>query len=96
MDDGNDRGYVPHAMNLLLLLSAMLSALAGVTGVRSSAPQATCSQSADREIARAAVAPASITRPSQTLPSLAAIVPQAVSQFVLKPAAPLFASRRRE
>ncbi|OYY72222.1 hypothetical protein [Sphingomonas sp. 28-63-12] len=87
-------------MELLLILSALLSALTGVSvGTRtpevrlhqSAAPAAlaaAAAQSASRRIA------ARIAQPQQTLAILAAA--PAFAAFALRAAAPLYQSRRRE
>lgn len=85
-------------MNLLLLLSALLSALTGVgSGVRSGqAVQAVAERSATA-VATVAVAPARTIRPVAGLPTLAEqALPVALATFAVRPVAPIFASRRRE
>jgi hypothetical protein len=84
------------AVNLLLLLSALLSAL---TGVGASARQPQVAQAVAQQ-ARAAVTasrPAVAHRPLITAPSLAtlATAPVAVALHIAA-AEPVFASRRRE
>lgn len=86
------------AVNLLLLLSALLSALTGVqAGPR--APQATVSVSQSAE-AIGAVGAARVNvagRPGFALPSRVAIAPAELRVAWRLPApVPLFASRRRE
>lgn len=84
-------------MNLLLLLSALLSALGGmgqaVRGVR--APDAVCAS-----VAVAAVVPARklvmAARPAAALPTPAAMPDVVQAAFRLVPAEPIFAGRRRE
>ena len=85
-------------MNLLLLLSALLSALTGVGGgVRGGqAVQAVAERQAMAETA-IAVARARTNRPAAALPTLTAqAVPVALAMFPVHPATPLYASRRRE
>lgn len=86
------------AVNLLLLLSALLSALTGVqAGAR--APQATVSVSQSAE-AIGAVSASRVNvagRPALALPIRAAMVPADVRvAWRLHAPVPLFASRRRE
>lgn len=85
-------------MNLLLLLSALLSALTGVGGgVRTGqAVQAVAERSATA-VAAVAVVRTRTTRPSAELPTLAEqALPVALASFTVRPVAPIFASRRRE
>lgn len=84
-------------MNLLLLLSALLTALSGVAGqVRPEAPRA-FAVAIDREAS--AVAPRTIraTRPTERLPSIMRLA-QAPVVMTIRPTAaePIFAGRRRE
>jgi len=84
-------------MNLLLILSALLSALAGVgPAARPVAPQAVSAQVIGATLATRA-ASARGQRPSQPLPrrALTAAAPLA-SALSLIAAEPLFARRRRE
>lgn len=82
-------------MNLLLLLSALLSALTGVGGTRGGAtPQAVCSQLAEVHAPRPAAAVAA--RPLQPLPALLAVLIATGRTLSLAPVEPRFASRRRE
>jgi hypothetical protein len=84
-------------MNLLLLLSALLSALTGVgQGVRGGrAPETVCASAA-------AVAPATTrtalvaARPVQGWPRLADAPRLVLTALRLRPAEPVFAGRRRE
>jgi len=83
-------------MNLLLLLSALLSALTGLsTSVARPAAVVAASAQVTRHVSVAALPQA--TRPADQPFALAqsARAP-VVSPIVLRPIAPLFASRRRE
>ena len=85
-------------MNLLLLLSALLSALTGVvTGGRvERAPQAVSAQAVGTRVANATVRVAT-RRPFSVPPSLKASSTQAVGYWTNPEAAePLYAARRRE
>jgi hypothetical protein len=82
-------------MNLLLLLSALLSALTGVAGSRASVAPQTVSASLI-QAAAPRVAAARTMRPVQALPRLAALFVMTRPAFTLVAAHPLFASRRRE
>ncbi len=84
-------------VNLLLLLSALLSALTGVTG---SARQPQVAQAVAQQVKAAAIASAALriaARPVQALASLhdSSTAPhaRAVAIFAIEP---IFASRRRE
>ena len=82
-------------MNLLLLISAMLSALTGVGGgVRQVQPAAAVAQAAQVQVARN-VAPATI-RPQAAIPTIADVSASAGAALSLAVAQPLFATRRRE
>lgn len=97
MDDAGARPYVG-GVTLLLLLSALLSALTGA-GPDVRAPQAAVAIS---RAAESVVAPA--TRPAQVSGAPVAALPKPVDLAVLParpawrlaPAAPLYLSRRRE
>jgi hypothetical protein len=85
-------------LNLLLLLSALLSALTGVAG---GAQRLDAAPAVARSIGRSAiqaVAPAATSRPPATRPVLIEVVAPLVrfTQAVIAPAIPLWASRRRE
>ncbi|MBA4049363.1 MAG: hypothetical protein C0476_12570 [Sphingomonas sp.] len=84
-------------MNLLLLLSAMLSALSGVGGtLRAGEPYALAAQ-VTVDVAVQCTATAQPRRPVQALPTRAAPgVVGSVAPFALTPVEPIFAQRRRE
>lgn len=83
-------------MNLLLLLSALLSALTGLGGARGEAARpAVCACAAEVRAVRN-VAQAVATRPVQALPHLASLPAVRVTALALTPDAPFYASRRRE
>ena len=93
-----DNTYVGRAMNLLLLLSALLSALTGVNSSARAAQAPAVSQSAAAAAAVAAVRKVRLTdRPAPVLPTIAAVS----GNDVIRRAAPhpteqAYASRRRE
>lgn len=83
-------------VNLLLLLSALLSALTGIGG---SARQPQIAQAVAQEKARpaAAIRAVLLTRPVQAVASRVASALAPVSRvWALRPAEPVFAGRRRE
>ena len=83
-------------MNLLLLLSALLSALTGVGGTRGGlAAQPVCERPVEVRAVRAATALVA-RRPAQALPNVTVLARAAGSALRLVAAEPLFASRRRE
>lgn len=83
-------------MNLLLLLSALLSALTGVGGARgASAPQVVCAAATAVRAARVAAISVGV-RPVQAPPPLAAVLRPSGTAWALAAAEPLYASRRRE
>lgn len=98
VDVGRHDTYVLHRMNLLLLLSALLSALTGVvTGGRAErVPQAVSAQANAARVADAAVRVAT-RRPISVPPSRKASSTSFESHWT-SPAAvePLYAARRRE
>lgn len=82
-------------VNLLLLLSALLSALTGVSAAaRAPEVQAVATQrQADVVVARRVA----VMRPVQALPTpMARLAAPVAKAWSLVPAAPLYASRRRE
>jgi hypothetical protein len=85
-------------MNLLLLLSALLSALSGVGASVRSQDRAQAVAEGALSTSEAAHAQRRLTqRPQVALPTLGeAALPGEVRTFVLVAAEPLFASRRRE
>lgn len=87
------------AMNLLLLLSAMLSALTGI-GSSTRAPDAATAIAATVEVASSAAQAviARVSRPAQSSPSLFEVADVSVAPTATIPARtePLYASRRRE
>jgi hypothetical protein len=90
------RSYVADAMNLLLLLSALLSALAGVGGsVRAPSPAQAVTSAAAAQVAPAPPARAS-ARPVSVPPALAGVAAMRMTIAALPLAIPLWASRRRE
>lgn len=84
-------------MNLLLLLSALLSALSGVGGaVRPVAPQALAARIVG-DVAVARVAPIEHLRPVQALPTRKQTAPAPhATALILAAVEPIFARRRRE
>lgn len=96
MDARYDTPYVRRRMNLLLLLSALLSALTGVVpGVRGQSAQAVaqgsvCSQSV-------AATPAKILRrPVSGLATLSQVAVAGAQRTIAVVSLPLWAERRRE
>ena len=85
-------------MNLLLLLSALLSALTGVGGgVRGQQAVQAVAERSVTVAASARVARAATIRPLAAVPTPASQAPGvALAVFALRPVAPIFASRRRE
>lgn len=84
-------------MNLLLLLSALLSAFGGTVGVRTGQAPAAVSRSIV-SVAKAATVSEqrAAARPVQAMPGLAALMDTDGRAFALTAAIPAFASRRRE
>ena len=84
-------------MNLLLLLSALLTAITGVVG-GTRAPQV--AQAVSGAAQGAAVADARVKlvamRPVQGIPSVQAVAPAAGAALTFASAEPIWASRRRE
>lgn len=98
MDVAASRPYVPERMNLLLLLSAMLTALSGAgLGIR--APQVPVAVNSVVTVAVGAQAAvvSSVGRPVAAMPPLGAVSRASIATcWRLTPAAPLYLSRRRE
>lgn len=84
-------------MNLLLLLSALLSALTGIGGSVRQAPVAQAVTQQTRAAVAATVAQRVAARPAQAVATLiaSAVAPLAAA-IALTPAEPAFATRRRE
>ncbi|MEO5939202.1 MAG: hypothetical protein ABIQ43_09370 [Sphingomonas sp.] len=84
-------------MNLILLLSALLSALSGTTGVRAPVTPAALSSSVASAVKATAAARLQVaTRPVQIIGGPATSVVLALNAFLLADIVPAFASRRRE
>ena len=85
-------------MNLILLLSALLSAISGGTGVRADQVPVALSRSVVQAAVKATVATRLqvAARPVQSLPTLAALPAIPVRGFALTAAIPAFADRLRE
>ena len=84
-------------VNLLLLLSALLSALTGVGGgVRPAQAAVAVSRVAETAVSVARIAPNAAVRPAFALPTRAAVASIDGAAWALAPAAPLYLSRRRE
>ena len=83
-------------VNLLLLLSALLSALSGV-GASARQPQVAQAVAQQARVAAPRLAAAPATRPALVLPGLAALaVAPAARGWTLAAIEPAFATRRRE
>lgn len=83
-------------VNLLLVLSALLSALTGAGGY-ARAPAAPVAVSVqERVLAVIAARRVPAARPAQPLPRIAAVAPMTGTAWRLVPAEPPYASRRRE
>ena len=88
--------YSRYRMNLLLLLSALLSALTGaVPGVRGQSAQAVAQGSVCAQAAKVAVAKIG-ERPVAALASLEDVAVSAAMQVIAVSMTPIWASRRRE
>lgn len=84
-------------MNLILLLSALLSALSGGTGVRAPVTPAALSSSVASAVKATADARLQVAaRPVQAIGGPAASVAPVLRAFALADPIPAFASRRRE
>jgi hypothetical protein len=84
-------------LNLILLLSALLSALSGTAGVRAAQAPTTLSASVAKMVkATAEVRRQVAARPAQVLAGPAQAVIAVGRSFSLSAAIPAFASRRRE
>ncbi|QDZ07668.1 hypothetical protein FPZ24_09335 [Sphingomonas panacisoli] len=84
-------------MNLILLLSALLSALSGTGGVRAPVTPAALSSSVASAVKATAVKRLQVAaRPAQVFGGPAKSVVPTESAFVLADLVPAFASRRRE
>ena len=98
MDDPVPNPYVRSAMNLLMLLSALLSALSvgGVAVRRPEVAQAVAQVVAARDVAAEATA-AATRRPVLSLPKLSAVVGEGSAVALsLPPIAAPWTTRRRE
>ena len=91
--------YVQSRMNLLLLLSALFSALSGLGGsARTPASVQAVAGAAAAQVVAPARQVATTLRPVAALPDFAALARSLVAHaaFALTPATPLWADRRRE
>lgn len=85
------------SVNLLLLLSALLSALTGVgAGVRPAQAAVAVSRVAETSVSVSRIAPSASTRPTPALPTRADITAITGPAWRLASAAPLYLGRRRE
>jgi len=84
-------------LELLLILSALLSALTGATGTRAPGVELHRAAAVVRATARVARSCSSVLRPANTVAGLVALsrAPE-FTGFALVPANPLYAGRRRE
>ncbi|MEO5493376.1 MAG: hypothetical protein ABIR08_05050 [Sphingomonas sp.] len=84
-------------MNLILLLSALLSALSGTAGVRAPVTPAALSSSVVSAVKATAAARLQVAaRPVQAISGPAASIAPVLRNFALADIVPAFASRRRE
>lgn len=89
--------YVHRRMNLLLLLSALLSALSGVGGSARQPQVAQAVAQQARAVAPRLAAAVPAARPVAALPALAVLATAPVVRVAVPVAAiPLYATRRRE
>lgn len=98
MDDGDGRAYVVPPMNLLLLISALLSALTGVAGAVRAPQVAQAAVGTTEAAVKASPRPSAVaSRPVQASPTLASVlvIGPGVTAMVAA-TAPLWADRRRE
>jgi hypothetical protein len=84
-------------LNLILLLSALLSALSGTTSVRAPVTPAALSSSVASAVTATATARLRVAaRPIQAIGGPAASIAPVLHAFALADIVPAFASRRRE
>lgn len=98
MDAVRAAPYVPRTVNLLLLLSALLSALTGVSGgARIEAPQVLSQALVDTAPAKAIAARVQ-ARPVQALATIAIVAAAPLLPMIraIEPAPSLLTNRRRE
>lgn len=97
VDDAACNAYVAAVMNLLLLLSALLSALTGGASAMRAPAAAHAVASAAVAVRSQARAVRTVSRPIATVQPLIESARAAIVQsFVVAPAVSLYASRRRE
>lgn len=84
-------------LELLLILSALLSALTGATGTRAPGLQLHHASAVVNAAARVAPVRADVVRPANAVAVLVALLhAPSVTALVLAPVSPLYAGRRRE